>query len=141
MKQTLLFIAIIFTLSNCTKTGFTNSDIQSLDGQWVAYQLADSNGLDLQSNNFGVLNIFGVYNGGLLITNKGSDCQATSWAGDDYSEMAIKPALGKLKADASTQTFSITGLEFPLNYKIVKFSATDIWLNNGGFIIKIKKLG
>jgi hypothetical protein len=140
MKQILPLLAILFTLSNCTKAGFTNRDVKSLDGQWVAYQLADSNGVQLPSNNFGVQNIFGVYNGGLLIKNKGCDCQATSWAGNDYSDMVAKPATGKLKADASTQTFTITSLEFPLHYKIVKFSDTDIWLNNGGFIIKVKKL-
>jgi hypothetical protein len=140
MRYLLLCFIVIFTLSNCSKSGFTNRDIKALDGQWVAYQLTDSNGVSFQTDNLGTMNIFGVYNGGLLITNNGCDCQATSWAGDDYSEMTIKPAGGKLKADVSTQTFTVSGLEFPLNFKIVKFSGTDIWLNNGGFIVKIKKL-
>jgi hypothetical protein len=141
MRYLILSFILIFTLSNCSKSGFTNRDIKALDGQWVAYQLTDSNGLSFQTDNLGIMNIFGVYNGGMLITNKGCDCQATSWTSNDYGDMVAKPAVGKLKADVSTQTFTITGLEFPLNYKIVKFSATDIWLNNGGFIVKIKKLG
>jgi hypothetical protein len=144
MKHLILFIATIFFLSNCNKPNLFDrkSDIKLLDGQWVTYIVADSNNnVLIEKDNLGTLNIFGVYMGGIFISNNGKNCQSSTWTETNFSDLTHKPEIGDVTYDINNQTISFSGLEFPLTFKILQFSATDIWLQSDPErIIKIKKL-
>jgi hypothetical protein len=145
MKHFTYLLALMLLFSRCNKPNLFDhkNDVKQLDGQWVAYSYADSsNNVLAATNNIGTLNIFGVYMGGVLISNKGKNCKSSTWSQLDYSDIQHKPEIGTVIADLSKQTIAFSGLEFPISYKILQFSSKDIWLQAilSGCIIKIKKI-
>jgi hypothetical protein len=149
MNFNFFLLVLIFCIGSCGKIRLiSRSDISNLDGKWVCYAHTDSNGAVIQADPsiIGVSNYFGVYCGGMLVSNKGCNFNPSFWTDPNYLTFESKPILGALAFDLKKQTFTLSKGEFQAanEYEIIKFSAKDIWYRiiNDSYkqIYKIKKI-